>query len=197
MNAIIEYELATKADEEDAPQEICWWSPERDEKGKDITPIELEINEFVGQGRRMRHCGVTNTVLEHLHIRGAKQWFYNDKLARYTDFAGNFENDIIKRPFSWWVCWACGGTFVSISIWMAMMVSFNTPTIGLGCRSLSWLMFWLLSSVSWVFQAWKQEPPKWMRWLSVAVNSLSFILLLTIMFLQVSSPSFYQSQSFR
>jgi hypothetical protein len=168
------------------PQEIGWWSPERDENGQELTPIELKINEFVGQGRRMRHCGVTNTVLEHLHAKGATQWFYNDKIARYTEFADKFDKDITKRPFSWWVCWACGGAFVSISVFMAMMVSYNTPTIGLGCRSLTWIMFWLLSSVSWVFQAWKQEPPKWMRWLSVAVNSLSLTLLLSIMFLQAS-----------
>jgi hypothetical protein len=135
----------------------------------------------------MRHCGVTNTVLEHLQKKKATAWSYSDPIARYTDFAKNFEDDIVKRPLSWWVCWACGGIFVSTGVSMAMMVAFNTPAIGLGFRSLTWMFFWILSSVSWILQACRQEPPKWMRWVSVAFNTLSFTLLLCIMFLQVCS----------
>jgi hypothetical protein len=184
VNAIIEYEEAM-ASNPTGPATIAWWRPE------DKKPLELVINEFVGQGRRLRHCGVTNTVLEHLQnpppsiTKRTPQWLYDDRVDLYTQFAQKFEDHIIKRPRSWWVCWACGGTFVSIGVFMAMAVSFNTPTIGLGCRSLLWLVFWLVSSLSWLAQAAQQEPHPYLRRLSIFVNTLSFLLLLAIMFLQV------------
>jgi hypothetical protein len=40
------------------PPSIGWWKPRAE--------LELVVGDFVGNGRRLRHCGVTNTVLEHL-----------------------------------------------------------------------------------------------------------------------------------
>jgi hypothetical protein len=160
---------------------------------------ELVIGEFVGQGRRLRHCGVTNTVLDRIeypkvfasHRDGKKNssdapefggflvredqspsipaprhtdeekhssatdeptnrwsqvlrrfrrvpapstyWYDFNDINFYKALSSNFEGDIVYRPRSWWVCWLCGGAFVSIGVSMAMAVSFRTPPVGLGC----------------------------------------------------------------
>lgn len=162
------------------------------------------IDDFVGQGRRLRHCGVTNTVLDRLeHAPAAisplsRPWRYENQLDIYEKLAAGFEEDIKKRPKSWWICWCCGGMSVTTGVGMAIFVGFMTGTIGLGCRSLLWLTFWLLSSISWYFQAFFQEPPRFVRRVSVRINSLAFLLLLTIMILQVCfSNSLFHPSHFK
>ena len=112
---------------------------------------------------------------------------HDDTIEFYDSLAEDFEEDLTHRPTSWWICWACGGIFVSASVFMAIMVSFNTPTIGLGCRSLTWLMFWLLSSISWFCQALFQEPPRFVRYVSISFNTVAFFMLLVIMLAHVYS----------
>jgi len=244
---------------------IQWWS-------EYTTSVELKIGEFVGQGRRLRHCGVTNTVLDRLehppppyengdgdmefmgrmisldegpvevngiilaelngreNTNGSRdgllevqckkkipsrwhrmvcnfksaspnpfitvrridpwQFGYEDDIRLYEHLSHNLEKDLVKRPKSWWVCWMSGGVIVGISLSMAIMISFTTPTVGIGCRTLLWLVFWLLSSVSWIIQAIFQEPPKEIRWVSITINTFSFLSLLIIMLLQVRRDSF-------
>jgi hypothetical protein len=166
---------------------------EEDEEEEEVVPLELVIDDFVGQGRRLRHCGVTNTVLDQIHspvqfimddpngqggflpidesveptrrasgvqdiesssLAGAgstrrwyrtPRWFqrsttrttywydFDNDMKFYKKLSENFEEKLIHRPPSWWVCWVCGGAFVSIGVSMAMAVSFMTPPIGLGC----------------------------------------------------------------
>jgi hypothetical protein len=242
---------------------IRWWNPQSNR--------ELTVGEFVGQGRRLRHCGVTNTVLERLvqprvprpdkmgnvqfmgstvepgkstqangwtlinnsdvvppscagangtqsggDVNGIELqprlgvmrvfswslypkdevllkrseesrplWREDDTFELYKFLATDFEKDLVKRPKSWWICWASGGFVVSSSIFLAFMLSFNTPTVGLGCRSMTWGLFWLLSTVSWGLQAIWQEPPRFIRWFSVMVNTFSFALLMFIMLADV------------
>jgi hypothetical protein len=163
---------------------IQWWKPEAE-------PLELVVGDFVGSGRRLRHCGVTNTVLDRLDHRpgsNPRRWRYDDEIQAYKDLATDFEKDLVKRPLSWCACWFCGWIFVSVGISMAIMISFTTGTVGMGCLALLWLIFWNISSVSWYFQAMFQEPPRMVRWVSTGVNSISFLLLLTIMILQVKIP---------
>ena len=68
---------------------------------------------------------------------------------------------------------------------MAFIVSFNTPTIGLGCRSLLYMIWFLLISISWVVLLFWQEPYRWLQKLMLVPNLLSVVFLFLIMVFQV------------
>lgn len=68
---------------------------------------------------------------------------------------------------------------------MALALAYNTPMVGFGCRSLSFFMFWVLSSVSWIFQAVWQEPPRTIRRISTTINAGAFLWLMIYMLIQV------------
>lgn len=177
-------------------------SIDRDDKDKVIHPTtwwntsadpDLLIGEFVGQGRRLRYCGIANAMLTV-----TKPWKHTPLPAdpfpdssviksNYTHAVSGFREVLVKRPLSWWIIWLAAEYMVSISAWMAFTVSFNTPTVGLGCRSFVCLLWWILSSVSWVLQAIEQEPPPWTRRISIPVNTASTFLLILIMILQVTN----------
>lgn len=131
-------------------------------------------------------------------LEKTKSWRHillaNDPFPDSSDIARKYTNEVIgmrkflvTRPWSWWIIWLAAQYMVSISAWMAFMVSFNTPTIGLGCRSFVAFLWWMLSSVSWILQAIFQEPPPWTRRVSIPFNAASTIALFIIMMLQVTN----------
>lgn len=144
----------------------------------------FSIGEFLGQGRRLRYCGITDTVLERIT---------NPKRADLSLPALDdkeyeiFRRDLVSRPVSWYITWLLGQVIVSISFIMAFLVSFNTPTVGLGCRSLSYVVWWLFTLPSWMLLGWQQEPrPRLQLAMTVGPNALAVISIFAIMVLQTT-----------
>lgn len=82
------------------------------------------------------------------------------------------------------------------SITMALLLAYNTPTIGLGCWSGSFLLFGALSSVTWMLQFIRpQRPPEMVRKICSFINLISLGWLITVVFLMVS-PEIPNGSSF-
>ncbi|KAK7926575.1 hypothetical protein PG985_003573 [Apiospora marii] len=146
---------------------------------------EFSIGEFLGQGRRLRYCGVTDTVLSYIaHPDRAHMPLPNlfrnpgtKPMLTHQDF----QRDLVSRPWKWYFIWGVAQVIVSMGFTMAFMVSFNTPTVGLGCRSLSYLVWWCCTVPSWVLLGLQQEPRPWIRHLLVVPNLLAILTLFATM----------------
>ncbi|OAL38729.1 hypothetical protein AYO20_01935 [Fonsecaea nubica] len=138
-----------------------------------------DIGHFVGQGCYLRYCGVANAALMQLERAGGDL-----NILNLDDLAG-FEAELTKRPYSWFIIWACSEVIVGVSFGMAFMVSFNTPTIGLGCRSGLYLIWYILSSLSWLVLLAIQEPWRWLQLLMLLPNLLAVLSLFVITLSQV------------
>lgn len=143
------------------------------------------IGEFVGQGRRLRYCGVTRTMLlfEKLQQPAENLYFVQGK----PDNVDMFRREIVKRSKSWWVIWLISQVIVTLNVGMAFMVSFQTPTVGLGCRSLLYLIFYLFSILSWITLGFWQEPPRMLQITLLIFNGCAAVLLVLIMGFQVTN----------
>ncbi|OQV06437.1 hypothetical protein CLAIMM_10999 [Cladophialophora immunda] len=137
------------------------------------------IGHFVGQGRYLRYCGVANAaLLQYERTRGDPNLLNLDDLA-------SFEKQLTRRPYSWFIIWAFSEMIVGISFGMAFMVSFNTPTRGLGCRSGLYSIWYIISSLSWLVLLAIQEPWRWLQKLMLLPNFLAVLLLFLITLFQV------------
>ncbi|KIW88941.1 uncharacterized protein Z519_10425 [Cladophialophora bantiana CBS 173.52] len=137
------------------------------------------IGRFVGQGRYLRYCGVANAALMQYERTGGDL----DKLN--LDDPTGFETQLTRRPYSWYITWAFSEMIVAISFGMAFIVSFNTPTIGLGCRSGLYLIWYLMTSLSWLMLLVIQEPWRWLQKLLLLPNFLAVVLLFLLTLFQV------------
>lgn len=158
-----------------------WWKPSIQSDA-----LDLCIGDFVGQGRRLRYCGIANAILSR-----TAEWSYEEEQlgTQYDKALSDFKKKALeRRPPSWWAIWISAQLIVSTSAFMGFMVSFNTPTIGLGCRSFMILLWWILSSVSWIVQFFYQEPPRYTLVVTIPFNSFSATLLFIIMLFQVRVP---------
>ncbi|KIW74647.1 hypothetical protein Z517_11417 [Fonsecaea pedrosoi CBS 271.37] len=137
------------------------------------------IGHFVGQGRYLRYCGVANAALMQYEHAG------DDLDSLNLDDPAGFEAELTKRPYSWFIIWVCSEVIVGVSFGMAFMVSFNTPTIGLGCRSGLYSIWYILSSLSWLVLLAIQEPWRWLQLLMLLPNLLAVLSLFVITLSQV------------
>lgn len=152
---------------------------------KDVTKKDMrdfEIGDFVGQGRRMRYCAVADTVLNLVLDRQDPTL---DQLPGEFEAHG-FRVMLPNRPKKWYLIWLLSQFLVGIGYGTAFLVSFQTPTIGLGCRTLSYTIWYLLSFFSWVFLGIWQEPPRIVRIFSWIPNALACLALFGIMLLQTT-----------
>lgn len=147
---------------------------------KGVSTTAFNIGEYVGQGRRLRYCAVTDTVLEFVKNPRTRHL----RLPNESD-AKRFRTRLTSRPFAWYITWVTSQTIVGAAYGTAFVVSFMTPTIGLGCRSLCYTIWYLLSFVSWLFLGIFQEPPQIVRYFAWIPNALATTFLFAIMLLQV------------
>jgi hypothetical protein len=56
------------------------------------------------------------------------------------------------RPASWWLLTVTSLVLIWLEIGMAIMISYNTPTVGLSCRSGSYVLYGILSTLPWIAQ---------------------------------------------
>lgn len=127
-------------------------------------------------------------VGDELHLdRPHRPALYNTSTP--YDFAAREARDRLlgRPPSSWYKIAAIGLLLVWTSITMALLLAYNTPTIGLGCWSGSFLLFGMLSGMTWVLQFIRpQRPMAWIVKISTFFNLLSMGWLITVVFLMVS-----------
>ncbi|KAM7201779.1 hypothetical protein V8F20_004740 [Naviculisporaceae sp. PSN 640] len=140
--------------------------------GVRVTPRQQchhELGSFVGQGRKMGYYGlalsVVNTVRRRrtwkVRVLELLRWPASDEEAAvttpgiaeglYNTLAENTRSNLRHRPSLWWKLLAL--TALALVWWelgTALMISYNIPTVGIGCRSGSYLVYGGLSTVPWV-----------------------------------------------
>jgi hypothetical protein len=156
-------------------------------------PVEnpFQLGFFIGQGRRLQACCVSSVLMDvgdglNSERRGHPAE-YNTS-APYDDGG----QKVLKRlsaspPTSWYKIAFIGLLIVWTSITMAMLLAYNTPTIGLGCWSGSFLLFGILSSSTWILQFIRpQRPVGAIVNMCTFFNLVSMSWLITVVFLMVS-----------
>ncbi|EPS37085.1 hypothetical protein H072_9293 [Dactylellina haptotyla CBS 200.50] len=118
-----------------------------------VHPYNVTFTKFVGQGRRRWHYGVAHPILSMLER-------HPEKLKRPVDWHAiamqcieqNWESKELEgysiNYFSKWefVHMLAAWFTVGLSVLGAWYISYNTPTVGLGCRSFSYVMFLVFCS---------------------------------------------------
>ncbi|KAK3340015.1 hypothetical protein B0T25DRAFT_561096 [Lasiosphaeria hispida] len=175
---------------------IDWWHPEKQHRREDnsregfrrrpddISVVScLELGEFIGQGRKMGYYGLTSDLLESVYHANGR------RLNSIVDIAKGTKNRLdsnFQRPGSWWFIAVASITTVWLEILMAFLVSYQTPTVGLSCRSGSYLVYGFLASVAWVISCVFKHPGLWTRTVCYFFNALAVLVLVTIIFAQFS-----------
>ncbi|KAL5601539.1 hypothetical protein FOBRF1_009072 [Fusarium oxysporum] len=156
------------------PNNIEWWQDNTE------IPQALKIDVFIGQGRKIQFCGLPHALLE----ASATVDFHTE-----TNLSGCAERAANRlkgwKPKAWYVVAVLSFLLVWCAIMSAFVVSFTAPTIGLGCRSLTYLLFGAFSSVSWVIQ-FSKRPPQWALWVSYISNTLAILTLLVVIVFQLT-----------
>jgi heme O synthase-like polyprenyltransferase len=94
------------------------------------------------------------------------------------------------RPGSWWVLSLISLAIVWLEIGMAFMTSYTVPTVGIGCRSMSYLIYGGLSTLPWIIQflPGSRHPGYMRKAVHHFICSLSTLCLIFITFAAVSWP---------
>jgi hypothetical protein len=163
---------------------ISWWSPTINDLGC------FKVGDFIGQGRRMEYCGLTEAVVTctNPEISNGRP-FVNWTRDKPRELAKKISTRLDRRrlPTSWSLTAAVCLVIVLADTLMAFMSDFITPPVGLGCWSFSVMMYAITSSVSWFLQFWK-HPPTWLRVISHVFNTLAILCLVGTIAAVVSSP---------
>ena len=174
VNAIMDWRASPEPHPD--PSHIRWWKPSS--AGQE----PLQLGQFVGQGRKMEYCGLVSAVLhgtDHQQFDGSAKSFAEGADRVFDSLEG-------PRPRSWHVVAVVAQLLVVCEIMMGFAIAFATPTVGLGCRSLAYLLAALLSSVAWFVQFHWKKTPFWAVVVSHVFNGLTIFLWVAIIGFQVS-----------
>jgi hypothetical protein len=151
----------------------------------------FQLGPFIGQGRRLQACCLSSVLMDvgdrlTLGSRGRPAEYNTsapyDKGAREV-----LERLSARPPTSWYKIAFISLLMVWTSITMALLLAYNTPTIGLGCWSGSFLVFGILSSLTWMLQFIRpQRPVGKIVKICTFFNLVSIVWLITVVFLMVS-----------
>ncbi|PVF98136.1 hypothetical protein CPB86DRAFT_873630 [Serendipita vermifera] len=102
------------------------------------------LQEFCGQGRYPWYLGVTHPILRHItkrHLPKGRGWMTNYEWTS-AEFVkdekqGSFSVSFYSLPLPI----LTGVAVVTASFFGAYWISYNEPTVGLGCRSLGYVIF--------------------------------------------------------
>jgi len=169
--------MACKQRNGDMRSGVQWWHPRTNRQNR------FHVGEFIGQGRKIECCGLPHAVLS-----ATETMRFPDEIE--GGLQGCVERVASKlkggKPAAWYVASGLSFLLVWCAIMTAFAVSFNPPTVVLGCRSLTYLLFGGLSSVTWVIQL-SKRPRRWLLWVSGTFNTLAILALLTVIVFQVPS----------
>jgi hypothetical protein len=96
------------------------------------------------------------------------------------------------RPASWRVLSLVSLGLVWLEICMAFMVSYNTPTVGFGCRTGSYIVYGAVSTLSWIAHSLPgfKHPGLFKRAICHILNLIAVLVFFFILFAQVSKSLF-------
>ncbi len=139
-------------------------------------------SDFIGQGRQIGYNGLAYTVVAR--VARANETHPNQLDAIVKETVAHLDD---KPPTSWWVLFLAALALVWWDIGMAIMISFNIPTVGIGCRLGSYIIYGLLSTMPWFLQAfpWFRRQGREARTLGHLLCGLSTLCLLFIVFAAV------------
>jgi hypothetical protein len=189
------WEETNKAQNEgDAPHELV-------NRGEHVVPFNIEIGEFVGQGRRLGYNGFAYAVLGSVYVGSGDMrrmrplgLVTNTKTENMAMDAKDRLTTGRLRPGSWWLLAFTSLALVWLEIGMAVMMSYNTPTVGLACRSSVYLLYGLLSTFTWVVRLFpaSNSPGAGLKILCHCVNVFATLVLFFAVFATVSWPHSFQ-----
>ena len=125
--------------------------------------------DFAGQGRQRWHYGCSHPITHDIErafiAREGRDWLRHEEEARTLLVLGDVRGglDLFDNRELWQISGAIfvvGGTILGASV-----LSYFTPTVGLGCRTFGYLLFWIIACVLlcaeigcwWVFDARKER----------------------------------------
>ena len=149
-------------------------------------PFDRFIGEFVGQGRQIGYNGLAFAVISSVYDGHG----LDRRMQSTSQMALHARRRLQgSRPGSWWILSFTTLTIVWLQISMSFMISFSTPTVGVSCRSASYLIFGFLSTVPWVLQCFPrfERPGIWRKGVCHGFSLLANLCLLVIIFASVSS----------
>ena len=129
----------------------------------------------------MRYCAVADTILKMMLDSEPDQMTLPG-----GEEAKDFQKSLPCRPRNWYWVWLISQLLVGTGYATAFVVSFQTPTIGLGCRALSYTIWYIFSIFSWALLGIWQEPPNHVRTLAQIPNTLASLALFGVMMLQTT-----------
>lgn len=148
------------------------------------------ISQFSGQGREIGYNGLTYSVLLNVYEADEGSRPMQSIQSMIRDVRKSLQN---HRAGSWWVLSLVSLALVWLDIGMAIMISYNTPTVGLGCRSGSFILYGCLSTLTWLLHLlpWFRQPGRWSKALCHIICLLSTLSLGFVIFAAVrrSFPS--------
>jgi hypothetical protein len=176
-------QLAVPTQQTQETLNIFWWSPTTNDLGC------FKVGDFIGQGRRMEYCGLTEAVVKCTNNSEISRPFGNWTRDKPGEIAAKISTKLDRRqPVSWFLTAAACLTVALADVMLAFMADFITPPVGFGCWSLSVLMYAGLSTVSWGLQ-FRKHPPGWLRAISHFFNAFAIVCLVGITGTIVSSQA--------
>ncbi|KAK1749887.1 hypothetical protein QBC47DRAFT_354353 [Echria macrotheca] len=179
---------------DDAPP--FWWSLDRDRRAPNRTPDHLcshrgqcVPSHFIGQGRRIGYHGLAYSVTESVDRLETER----NPAQPIKTIARNTRVQFgAKPPVSWLLSSLGALALVWLEIGMALMISYNIPTVGIGCRSGLYIIYGVFSTVPWAAHLFDCYIPKQgevakavsrvLSWLSSLFLTLAVLCLVFITF---------------
>ena len=151
---------------------IRWWTPDT------TVPRTLSVGEFIGQGRSLGYCNLTQATMEAF---GSDTTAPEALEQRIQKVAAELHGR--KRPGTWYVAAITAATIVWAAVISALAVDLTMSPYGLAgsygvLGSQVYLLFGGYSSVSWAIQFCWEQRSRVAKWASHLSNALAVLALL-------------------
>lgn len=173
----------------DSMQAPAWWS--RIRPAADLEAFTIQ--EFIGQGRKIKYCGLADAVIR---VHREQIPALGNDLDQYILCAQMVMRHLDEtRPTQWWLTAVVSLFLVVFEVMMAFLIAYCTPTFGLGCWSGSLLFYGVLSTVTCVIHLFAKAPGRWGQMICSFFNFLALGWLITLTGLVVSTFSQYEDDA--
>lgn len=143
-----------------------------------------ELGAFIGQGRKMGYFGLALSLVKAAQRskNGSEdQETFSLTGAQGAATTGGFDTLVVNRtrehlaarpPLAWLLLALTALAMVWWELGMALTISYNIPTVGIGCRSGSYLVYGGLSTVPWLAHVYRclvlgpRKTPRKRGWLA-------------------------------
>jgi hypothetical protein len=115
--------------------------------------FETFFRDFAGQGRTRWHYGIAHSVLaavEDVGIADVGRGWLITLSGRHDKLVLGPTNPLGLHYFDWRECWQIMSSIAIVfgTLFGAFLISFYTPTVGLGCRSGGYMIYFILAMFS-------------------------------------------------